>query len=62
VKQYAWAEIADIKPVRGMSAGNKLYYDLKLETGDRLLPVAARSIDNLKTAEEIAASWERFKP
>lgn len=61
-KQYSWAEIADIKPVKGMSSGNKLYYDLKLETGDRVLPVAARSIDNLKTAEQIAASWERFKP
>lgn len=61
LKQYAWAEIADIKPVRGMSAGNKLYYDLKLETGDRVLPIAARSIDNLKTAEDIVASWERFK-
>ena len=43
-----------IRPTRGMQAGNKLYYDLKIETTDDREYVAARSLDDLSLARQIA--------
>lgn len=37
-----------------MQAGNKLYYDLKIETNDNREYVAARSLDDLNLARQIA--------
>jgi hypothetical protein len=47
-------QVKKIKPSRGMQAGNKLYYDLKIETTDNREYIAARSLDDLSLARQIA--------
>ena len=46
--------VKTIRPTRGMQAGNKLYYDLKIETTDDREYIAARSLDDLSLARQIA--------
>ena len=46
--------VKNISPARGMQAGNKLYYDLKIETIDNREYIAARSLDDLSLARQIA--------
>ena len=48
-------ELKDIRPVPGMQSGNKRYYDIEVQTiGDKRYK-AARSLDSLDLAQEIAA-------
>ncbi len=48
--------ITSIKPVRGMQSGNKLYYQIKIETQDGKKYVAANRIASLSLARQIAES------
>jgi hypothetical protein len=50
-------EITDVRARRGMQAGNKLYYDVKVETGERRKITAASGIDDYTVAEWLATHW-----
>ncbi|MEJ2085128.1 MAG: hypothetical protein P8Y44_05535 [Acidobacteriota bacterium] len=48
--------IQSIKPVRGMQSGNKLYYQIKVETQNGKSHVAANRIGSFSLARRIADS------
>lgn len=50
-------QITRVRARRGMQAGNKLYYDLKVETGDRRSRTAATSVGDYSVAQWLAAHW-----
>lgn len=45
--------IQEIKPVRGMQAGNKLFYRIQITTRDNKMRIAATKLDNLTLARHI---------
>ncbi len=45
--------VTDIRPVRGMQSGNKLYYQIKVETADGKSHLAASRISSLSLAHQI---------
>jgi hypothetical protein len=50
-------QITRVRARRGMQAGNKLYYDLKVETGNRQSRTAATSVGDYSVAEWLAEHW-----
>jgi hypothetical protein len=48
--------ITEIRPVRGMQSGNKLFYQIKVETQDGKSHLAANRIGNLSLARQIIES------
>jgi Protein of unknown function (DUF3592) len=50
-------QIVRVRARRGMQAGNKLYYDLKVDTLDRKSRTAATSLPDYAVAEWLAERW-----
>jgi hypothetical protein len=57
-KEIPRSAIRDIKPVRGMQAGKKLYYRIQVETEDGKKHVAATKIGELTVARQIIAEMQ----
>ena len=50
-------QIVRVRARRGMQAGNKLYYDLTVDTRDRKSRTAATSLPDYAVAEWLAERW-----
>jgi len=53
IRHIPRSTIADIKPVRGLQSGNKLYYRVVVETTDGKSHVAATKLANLSVARKV---------
>ncbi len=46
-------EIQEIKPIRGMQSGNKLFYRIQIITRDEKKYIAATKLDNLSLSQAV---------
>lgn len=53
IREIPRTEVAEIKAIRGMQSGNKLFYRIQITTRDDKKHIAATKLDNLSLAREV---------